>query len=48
MLLDYAAGTLTGWDLSEYYTDLAAIAYAGDTEYTDEDGVTRDARHTMP
>ena len=43
MLLDYAAGTLTGWDLSEYYTDLAAIAYAGDTEYTDEDGVTRDA-----
>ncbi len=43
MLQDYAAGTLTGWNLSEYYTDLAAIAYAGDTEYTDEDGVTQDA-----
>ena len=43
MLLDYVEGAITGWNLSDYYTDLAAIAYAGDAPYTDEAGVSHDA-----
>lgn len=38
MLLNCEDGSLIGWDLSEDYTDLAAIAYGGETTYTDESG----------
>lgn len=44
MLLDYVEGSLTGWNgLSSIYNNLAAIAYAGETVYTDEDGTEHDA-----
>ncbi len=40
MLWDYQEGSSTDWRLP--MTDMAAIAYAGESTYTDEDGVTHD------